>query len=142
MPCNAFARTRNFPSIYLGTGMDKATLSVKQHKVWYFLDHVQDSFWPISQWPQWTQFIAMIPHKNDSQVFNLMFFLLANGLYPQKAMQWALMADTHQAYPVKGVYSMKEVNDAARILQRHASGDLYQKKKKVYDMISGRPILM
>ncbi len=84
----------------------------------------------------------MIPHKNDSQMYNLMFFLLANGLYPPTALQWTFMADTAQGVPVKGVYKLKEINDAARVIQKHDSGDLYTGKKKVFDMFQQRPILM
>ncbi len=106
------------------------------------MDKRQDSFWPISQWPAWAQQLFLIQHKNDSQVYNLMFFLLANGLVPFMALKWALMADTRNGEPVMGTYSNKELNDAARITQRHISGDLYQGKKKVFDMYQGRPILM
>ena len=120
--------------------VDKTKWTREQHKIWHYLNTKQDSFYQVRFWPPWAQQNITFPHKNDSQMYNLFYFLLWNGVYPLTAMKWITMADVRNGEPVKGVYSNKELMDMDRVLVRHANGQLYLKSKKVFDMVANKPV--
>jgi len=51
------------------------------NRYWQYLNK-QDKFFKISEWPQWAQVNMVRPHKSDSQMYNLAYFLIGNGLDP------------------------------------------------------------
>ncbi len=117
--------------------------TAREQRLWYYLNKTQDVFWPISKWPEWVQHIALLEHKNDSQMYNLMFFYLANGLPAYVARHWTMAAEIKPpGVLVFGPYSKKEEEDIRRVIIKHNNGLLYTGKKKVFDMIEGRPVLM
>ncbi len=117
-------------------------LTAREARLRYFFEKTQDSWWKLSKWPLWAQTLILLTHKSDSQMYNLMFLFLANGLPPEVARQWATAMDAHSGILTSGPYSQKEEQDILRVLIKHANGTLYTGKKKVMNMVSGRPEYM
>jgi len=129
---------------YLGT----ASLHIKMedritNRWWQYLDR-QDIFWKISLWPVWAQTDILLPHKNDSEMYNLFFFLNANGLLPGLCKQWIMGMDYDWATKrqIDGVYSPKEILDMNKVMVKAYQGTLLEGKKQVYDMLLRRPVNM
>jgi len=128
----------------LGTGslsiMDFDTVT---HRYWQYLNQ-QDIFFPISLWPLWAQKLILLPHKSDSQMFNLFFFLNANGLLPGFCKAWIVAFDYNWADKklIDGVYTQKEVEDINKVMVKAYQGKLLEGNKRVYDMILKRPVVM
>jgi hypothetical protein len=122
---------------------DKSKWTRQQHKIWYYLDKTQDSFWRIRYWPCWAQHAITLPHKNDSQMYNLFYFLIGNGLYQYTADEWIKMWDVENGLPQQSpLYKTKELQDMVRIHVKHDNGDLFTGRKTVFDMHLGRPMKM
>lgn len=120
--------------------MDPYQWTDQQLRVWNYLEK-QDLFYPVNAWPPWAQAAAVNLHKNDTAMYNLMFFLIGNGLDPHHAMRFTLMGDA-RPNPILGNYHSKRFQDAQRIVTKAKAGELFQGKKNVFDMILGRPIKM
>ena len=122
--------------------VDKSGWTSSQHRLWFFLNTKQDSFFPAKFWPAWAQELIVLAHKSDSQMYNLMFFFLANGVYPPTAKRWVRSADYKDGELRNGVYKDKELADMSRVVIRAARGDLFTGEKKVWSMHEQRPRLM
>ena len=120
--------------------IDKVGWGAHQLRLWSYLNFRQDVFWPIDQWPAWAQRAITLSHKNDSLMFNLAVFFLVNGLSEATTFLWICSRDFRNNHLVEGPYSQKEKSDMARVLHRWRRGQLPLQGKKVFDMISGRPV--
>jgi len=124
--------------------LDPYTWTDDQHLIWNYLSR-NDVFPQVQQWPAWAQIQAINMHKSDNEVFNFMYFLIANGLPADDARTWALAKtvkegriqwdDTHVRY------TKKETGDASRIMYKAIEGRLLTGKKRVYDLTAGRPLM-
>ncbi len=118
-------------------------LTAREARLRYYYEVTQDIFWKWSLWPQWTKQLILLDHKSDSQMFNLTFFFLANGLPPALTKIWVTAGDVRDHVPLLGTgYSPKEHQDLRRVLMKYQNGTLFKGDKKVFDMILGRPVLM
>jgi len=115
-----------------------------QHLIWSVLSN-PESFQPVQRWPAWAQIQAINMHKSDNEVFNFMYFLIANGLSPDESRTWALASTVKNGkiqWDDKHVrYTKKETGDASRIMYKALEGRLLTGKKRVYDLTAGRPLL-
>jgi len=113
------------------------------HRYWQFLNN-QDVFFHIRLWPVWAQRLVLVPHKNNDQMYNLFFFLNANGLLPGLCKSWIIAFDYDWRLKrlVDGVYSPKEITEINRVMVKAYNGTLLQGKKRVFDIIQGRPVNM
>lgn len=119
-----------------------------QHRLWNYFETVQEVIAPIHSWPEWAQVQAVNLHKNDSQMYNFMYFLIINGVSPSQAVGWTL-ANTVRGMkspyvvlnPPVGYarYTQKEYEDCLRVKKKAEEGKLISKSKRVYDLIKGRP---
>lgn len=122
---------------------EKGTWKKEQHRIWHYLDKTQDSFWRIRYWPCWAQHAITLAHKNDSQMYNLFYFLIGNGLWPHTAKDWIMMWDVQNGYPqLSPLYKTKELQDMVRVLVKEEAGELFTGRKTVFDMNLGRPVKM
>lgn len=116
-----------------------------QH-LWWNYWMTQDYFWSIDQWPDWAQRDAMRWHKNDSQMYNLMYFFVANGLPPLIAGRWTLTGHVKSLGNGKlamlddapAQYKQKELYDLQRVITKAEAGELLSGKKQVFSMVEGR----
>lgn len=120
--------------------VDKSRWQPHQLRLWSHLRLKQDVFWPSSEWPAWVQELIVLPHKSDSQVFNLAVFFLVNGLDEATTFTWVLARDVRNGNFLEGSYSLKERQDVERIRFRWSSGTLPLEGKRVFDMKSGLPM--
>jgi len=115
-----------------------------QHLIWNVLSNY-DGFTPVQQWPAWAQIQAINMHKSDNEVFNFMYFLIANGLPGDEARTWALASTVKEGriqWDSGHVrYSKKETSDASRIMYKHLEGKLLTGRKRVFDLTAGRPLM-
>jgi len=113
------------------------------HRYWQFLN-TQDTFFQIRLWPLWAQRLILLPHKSDSQMYNLFFFLHANGLSPGFCKAWIIAYDYdwRSKELVKGAYSDKEILDINKVMVKAYNNQLLQGNKRVYDIVEGRPVNM
>jgi len=125
--------------------LDPFTWNDDQLKIYTWLER-QDDFWKIHEWPDWARKLAITLHKSDSQMYNFMVFLIANGLDPAKSMIWTLANTVHYDIIVmnppvgRARYTMKEFEDCRRVVEKAKKGTLLLGKKRVYDMNLGRPV--
>lgn len=111
-----------------------------QLRIWSYLNHRQDIFWPIETWPEWAQNSIVLAHKGDSQVFNLAVFLLVNGLDEATTFKWISARDVKNGIFQEGDYTRKERQDMERIRFRWSTGMLPLEGKRVFDMRGGYPM--
>lgn len=113
------------------------------HRYWQFLD-TQDIFFRISLWPLWAQRLVLLKHKSDSQMFNLFFFLNANGLTPGYCRGWIIAYDYdwQRKTLINGEYSQKELVDINKVMVKAYNGTLLQGNKRVFDLVERRPVNM
>lgn len=88
-------------------------------------------------------------HKNDSQMYNLMYFFIANGLDPGSAGRWTLTGEV-RSYQNGGYmvmlddapkqYKRKELEDMRRVQRKAQEGKLLTGRKMVFSMLAGRVI--
>lgn len=102
----------------------------------------QDVFWRFSDWPMWARQAMLLQHKVHDLRYNLVYFFVGNGMYPEEAIAWIKMRDA-----VAGVTQVYNYDSAARddfdsLQGRAAGGELFTGKKLVFDMRLGRPVLM
>lgn len=107
-----------------------------------YRDGGQDSFWPLREWPEWARTAIVLAHKKRSDRFNLMFFLLGNGLDPYTAASWVLAQDYVGGRLKAGQYDDNAMKDILGVWDRHNAGTLYKGDKKVFDMTLGRAVMM
>lgn len=101
----------------------------------------------MDMWPDWAKRTMMLWHKNDSQMYNLMYFLIGNGVPPWRARRWTLgghmeVKDGIWTLRLGQQYTPKEVADADKVAQKAVDGELLRGNKMVYDVILGRPVKM
>ena len=85
----------------------------------------------------------MLIHKNDSQMYNLIYFFVGNGLDVRTAANWIQVADiVNGSFAFSAAYSKKEKLDIQRVVEKGLRGELLTGKKVVFDMILGRPTEM
>lgn len=124
--------------------LDPFYWSDDQHLIWNCLSNY-DGFYPVQQWPAWAQIQAINMHKNDNEVYNFMYFLIANGLPADEARTWALAKTCKngkiQWDDTQTRYSKKETAEASRIMYKAVSGTLLNGKKRVFDLTAGRPLM-
>lgn len=120
--------------------IDKKGWEPHQLRIWSYLNHRQDIFWPIDQWPSWAQRQIVLTHKSDSAMFNLAVFFLVNGLPEEVAFDWIRCRDVRGTQLVEGNYSLKEYADMERLRWRWGRGLLPLRGKRVYDMNLRRPV--
>lgn len=142
----AFPRTRlaSKRTLLLGTGMQSIEPpELVPHRYWQFLN-TQDVFFQIRLWPLWAQRLILLPHKSDSQMYNLFFFLNANGLLPGLCKAWIIAYDYDWRLKrlVDGVYTPKEIIDMNKVMVKGYNGTLLQGTKRVFDITLGRPVNM
>ena len=125
------------PKVY---NVDKVGWKPNQLRIWAYLNHRQDIFWPVETWPAWAQQMITLPHKGDSQVFNLAVFLLVNGLNEENTIRWITAQDFQNGQFLEGHYSSKEWNNINKFRDRWRRGLLPLQGKRVYDIASGRPL--
>jgi len=121
--------------------------SSNQHLWWKYYHENQDHFYDMSDWPPWAKQAIMKWHKNDSEMYNLMYFFIGNGLSPVRAFNWVMAGDV---YVKDGVwtlrlgkqYSAKEIVAAERVMKKAEMGELLTGKKDVYDMVVRRVVKM
>nr|QXP07766.1 MAG: hypothetical protein [Arizlama virus] len=131
-------------TLLLGTGMQSIEPpELVPHRYWQFLN-TQDVFFQIRLWPLWAQRLILLPHKSDSQMYNLFFFLNANGLLPGLCKSWiiAFDYDWREKRLVDGVYTPKEIIDMNKVMVKAYNGTLLQGNKRVFDITLGRPVNM
>jgi hypothetical protein len=123
---------------------DKGSWKKYQLRIWDYLDRIQDSFWKIRYWPCWAQHAITFQHKNNSQMYNLFYFLIGNGLYPTIAQNWITMWDVDQYdNPVMSpFYKPSELYDIGRVVAQAEDGTLFKGNKRVFDMHLCRPVMM
>jgi len=112
---------------------DKEGWDARSHRLWLFFNR-QDDFFPISFWPKWAQEKMVWEHKPREQRFNLMFFLIGNGVYPPIAAEWVLACDVKAGSLVEGQYDLNAHEDVLGIVKRATAGKLFLGKKDVWDM--------
>lgn len=118
-----------------------------QHLWWKFFSENQDSFFKLDDWPEWVKALMMKWHKSDSNMYNLMYFFVGNGLAPHIAFRWVMGG---QMEVRNGVWTMhigkqykaSEIYDAERVLDKAKAGELLTGKKRVFDMNSRRVVWM
>lgn len=141
--------------------MDPLRMTDLQHLWWQILSKID--WWPIQTWPEWAQVLAMKAKKSDSNMYNLMYFLSAeNDMDPYGAARIVLAVGARGGGPggfqltsdwpygpVEDilrtnrpgvVYSAKEIRDTARVVKKALDGQLYDPRKRVYNMIASRPL--
>jgi len=113
------------------------------NRFWQYLNR-QDTFFHVQHWPLWAQRLILLPHKNDNQMFNLFYFLHGNGLSPGFCKAWIMAYDYDWAKKalIEGTYTKKEVLDINKLMVKAYQGELLNGKKRVYDLIDGRPVNM
>lgn len=118
--------------------VDKSKWKPAQHRIW---ERLRDSstWYAVNTWPAWAQRNITLPHKSDSQAYNLFVFLVANGLSPSIAGSWLVTSDVKDGKPVTGRYSIKELGDIDRLKTRWSAQTLVAPGKRVFDLITGRP---
>lgn len=101
----------------------------------------QDCFWPIHDWPNFVQDIAVKARKNNRERFTMFFFLVANGIEHHTAARWVLMSDivngaiVSDPIPKHHLHMDQLKTQAAK--PPHTPGSLWQGNKKVMDMAKG-----
>lgn len=134
-------------------------MDLSQHMVWAALS--RQDWWPIDQWPEWAQLQAVNLNKDDSKMYNFMYFLISNGLDPVRAARWTLATggrrigdawDVVSDWPYGAVepilrwnrdgsrYHAKRIRDTARVVGKALAGTLLKDDKRVYDMTAARPL--
>lgn len=107
----------------------------------YFMK--QDTFYPISQWPQWVQNDVTLEHKTNRNRYNLFFFFASNGLDPEVAKDWVLAVDATGDTLIQGAYDAKTDYQMNRQLVPQAyAGTLWKGRKMMMDMVMGKVIKM
>ncbi len=117
-------------------------LTAREARLRYYFNKGQDYWFNYHLWPIWAQQLILLEHKSDSQMFNLMFFFLGNGLAPGTSKNWVMASDYVKDDFLYGPYTKKEIQDIDRIIIKAANNQLFKGLKKVYDMIQQRPIYM
>jgi len=111
--------------------------------LWRFFNN-NDSFYPISQWPEWARKDMLVPHKSRSQRFQLTFFLSSNGLHPSMAKEWISAASHHngkfQRPAGAQAYDRSAIRDFADLERKALNGELFDKypEKEIMDMHIGK----
>lgn len=140
------------------------TMTDAQHRVWAAFQAL-DWFSFATQWPEWAQEQAINLHKTDNKMYNFVYFLVDNGMSPEKAGYYALATDADlrtigderkyvilSDYPYGAAFSLlrwnrdgrnykaKRIRDTARVVDKAERGVLLTDRKRVMDMTAGRPL--
>jgi len=88
-------------------------------------------------WPRWAQVKMLQQHKKRFDRFNLMYWMLWNGLHPETAKYWIMARDVDAKGKALdlGTYDKNADEDLEGMIAKHAKGELYDKQKRVYDMV-------
>lgn len=99
-----------------------------------WLNFRQDAFFKLHEWPMWAQQAILADHKSFRDRYNLLVFLILNGLDPETAVDWVrtkgVALDGRFIY---GTYSGETLDDMESVARRVADGSL-PRGKHVYDM--------
>lgn len=117
----------------------------------YYLDQMQDDFWPLRQWPEWAiRGIQGRPGRgpgNDMR-YQLFYFLVGNGLQPEQAGEWICVAGRRNgrliidtAHNGKAGQHAQQMIKAVQKPAPHAR-PFFRGDKKVFDMVKGRVVNM
>jgi len=108
----------------------------REARVWNFLNSGED-FFPIREWPNYLKEMALKEHKNHRERYRLFLFLSANGLHPDIAASWVLMADYMGKQILHGDYDRAALAQISDMTKKAFSRELFQ-NIIVYDMIKER----
>lgn len=112
----------------------------REGRVWNYLNKA-DLFWPITEWENHHREMALTAHKDNKMRFKFFQFLVGNGLEPNIAAEWVLMADVVNNQVVAGTYDAKAKEQIEQMKQQNQDGSLFR-NYKWWDMNLRRVVTM
>ena len=144
-------RVRDLVRREIGANRRNDPVARGERVIQYFLDIVDEWFFPYHEWPEWVREQIILEHKNNDQRYQLFVFFVANGLSPTKAAQWIRVADAIRPHIVNGRILRKgrlifgDYDKAAmrqlevQMPRQYREGTLIKQGKRIFDMILRRP---
>jgi len=105
----------------------------------------RDLFWPLREWPNWAQELALKEHKGNRDRFSLFYFFVANGMDPWQARHAVLAFDARPtAFGIElidGDYDVHARRQIMQMIKQAEDGSLFKTNKRYFDMTLGRTIM-
>jgi len=115
---------------------DRSVMTKAQNSLFHYFNQ-GESFWPISEWPNWAQNTALLEHKPFRPRYNLFYFYTANGVSPVVAEKW-VRAKSHFGKDFQyDEYDESATRDLKGLVDKAYKGTLFQNPKKMMDMTVG-----
>ena len=102
----------------------------------------QDVFFQYRFWPRWAQVMILLEHKKNNERYNMMCFLMGNGLEGRTAVDWTASYDFYNGVLERGQYDNYAAVDLIQMYQKNQIHEFFQKNKQVYCMVNCRVITM
>lgn len=109
----------------------------REARVWNYINR-QDLFWHMSLWPEWAQTAMLMEHKTYDRRYDLIYFLTANGLDPDVALEWITCRDVVNGTCLTEAYDKHAWRDMLGLIKKAKEGTLLHGNKPMLDMIIGR----
>lgn len=119
--------------------------SKREARLWNFFNRQDWVFWPIWKWPSWIQRIAVKEYKKNRDRFSMFFFLVANGLEPNRAVFWVTAKDVKGPYDneqkgfvITGDYTAKATRQFYQMRRQLKDGSLFKGNKLYFNLTNRR----
>ena len=132
---------RNLPRRnYLGPGADAPAERMRRARMRNFFMR-QDIFFTFNEWPEWVQDLILEGHHKRRARYSLFFFLVANGLNPEIAIEWIKAIDYHNGRLVSGAYTQKHEKHFHEMLGQtdpNSPSYMFKGEKPIKNLYTGR----
>lgn len=81
-----------------------------------FVEKENDSFYPLSNWPEWAKTSFVNSHKDRNARFKLFVFFWKNGMEPYRAAHWTIGWHNRHGFPYDQA-AMRQVNELVQAAQ-------------------------